>query len=315
MYLGISGFSLLVVSCATETGGGVTAAKEYYDLGLLYESQKDGLARAVEMYTKAIAIDPTMRNARYNLAHAQVLQGNYDAAKKILLVLKAEDPKNQAVMETLAYLEAKEGLLDQAWDDYQAVLAVTEGRESVLFNLVLLGRLLDKKAEAWEYAQRLVALKPAEAAYQRAGGLLVLVLDKSAEAEPLIASYLRAKEKDAVALLSFAEDLAALGYHSRALVILDGIVAADTKNARAYFIQAREYAEGAQDYSKAKAALKQALDAGFNDQNQLSTFIKNLPGERQLEMLDQVKKKLPDFQLSLEKKPDEEAKAAWDPAL
>ena len=150
---------LFALTACTSFGSAITVGKDYYELGVLYEAQKD-LPRAIEMYTKAIGLDPSLRTARYNLAHAQILQGNFEVAKASLEAMHIEDPKNQAVLETLAYLEAKQVHFEPAWEHYTAVLAATEGRESVLFNLVLIGEALGKKSEAWEYASRVVAMKP-----------------------------------------------------------------------------------------------------------------------------------------------------------
>jgi tetratricopeptide (TPR) repeat protein len=266
--LGIA-LTLGLASCATRPSAAAAAvAREWYELGNSWLDRSEW-KKAGQAYSRALALDPSLAGASFNLARALTEAGDYAPALAILDALAKRDPGNVRVIAARAYALYRKGDAASALAAYREALALDPYAPDAVYNAALLELAAGQAAAAVADLSRLTFAKGDDG---QAFLLLGRANDQAGDTEESRAAALAAYEKaralgkaDAAAL----ERLGALYERSRryteAMDALDAAVKADPKRAGAWFSLARLRLLVAEDADKGLAALAGALEAGFSD--------------------------------------------------
>ena len=254
--------SLLPVSCATAPAA--REAKEWYEIGNGWYDQGKW-AKAGEAYSRAIALDPGLAAASYNLARALAEAGDYDGALTAIEGVLAGDPANVRVLSAKAYILYKAGRPDEALLVYDEVLKLDPYAPDAIYNATLL------REAAGDHAGAIAGIEPLARTKADDGQVQVLyarVLARGGRVDDAIAAYLVAGSLGKLG----AADNEILGglyegtrAYSKAIDAYLAAVAADPKLATAWFALARLRLSQADDGKGGLEALAKALAAGFSD--------------------------------------------------
>lgn len=125
-------------------------AKLLYELAL-QDHQTGKLPAAEKKLTEAAKIDPDNREYRAFLARVYSEQGKFDAARRVLEKLHADDPRSADIAYLLGVVAEKQNRLDEALEHYrlaaqldQAAIAPVTAAAEVLVSL-------DRAEEAWAF--------------------------------------------------------------------------------------------------------------------------------------------------------------------
>ena len=157
------------------------ASGNYEELGDLYLDEGK-FARARECYDKAISSRTTHLDPIYRRGIAEVNLGDFNAAAADLELVTSREPKydSHRAMALLAHAYANTGQTDKAAALFQQVTEVSTLSETYL-NYASFLASQQRKAEAREWAQRVLSRKPTMPRYlqrrerpwfRRAGALL-----------------------------------------------------------------------------------------------------------------------------------------------
>ena len=276
---------ILVAACASTSPS--PAAQEWYDLGNAW-LDKGEWKRAGEAYSRALALEPSLAGASFNLARALTEAGDYKGSLGILEAIAKRDPGNVRVMAARAYALYKKGDAAAALIAYREVLALDPYAPDAVYNVALLEFTSGDAETAATDLDRLVLAKPDDA---QALLLLGKARDKSGETDLALAAWEKAKvlgKADAEALERMGVLYNDARRFSDAMDAFDAAVKADPKRPAAQFALARLRLVVAADSEKGLAALKGALDAGFTDKDAVSALLAepDLPErEKVLELL------------------------------
>lgn len=117
-----------------------------FNLGLsLTRAGKTG--EGIAAYEQALALDPTLKEARFNLGKALLDVGRLEEAAAVFEDVLKRDPKSYSTLYTLGLVYYKLGQFQRAVDTYNQALAERETAEA-LNNLGLAYEKLGKKDEA-----------------------------------------------------------------------------------------------------------------------------------------------------------------------
>ena len=239
-------------------------AKEWYDLGNSWLEKKEW-KKAGEAYSHALAIDPGLAGASYNLARALASAGDYDASLRALDALAKRDPANVRVAAARAYALYKKGQVPAALEAYRAVLALDPYAPDAVYNVAILELAAGDAASAAADLERLSVAAADDGAVFLA---LARARDKNGETDAALAACERAQtlgKADAAALERMGELYGAAKRNPEAMDAFAASAKADPKRAGAWFGLARLRLVVASDSEQGLAALKSALDAGFSD--------------------------------------------------
>lgn len=284
----------MLVSCATVSGV-KDLSNEYLNIGKEYEGRKE-IDKAIEYYRKALALQPGSRMARFNISQLLLVKGDFDNASEYLEALNREDPENQAVQESRAFLLAKKQEYQAAWDLYRSVRVKTDGRPSVLYNLALVGVESDHADEALEVARDLAGLRPQEPRYQRLVVEIAIAADQEDEVDQYLGQYVEMAAGKPDELLSFVDYLEKKGQVERARTVIEGILAKDSKNAKAWFGLAGMQLD--KSLVDAAESLSKALESGYDDRDKIRALVALADQAGQEVLLETIRKKIADFSLS-----------------
>jgi tetratricopeptide (TPR) repeat protein len=267
----------LALAVAAFSAGCATApsrplAREWYELGNSWLDKKEW-KKAGEAYSRALALDPSLVGASFNLARALAEAGDYEGSLRALDGLAKRDPKNVRVVAARAYALYKKGDAPAALAAYRAVLALDPYAPDAVYNVALLELATGDAVSAAADLDALSVAAPDD-------GQVFLSLgrarDKNGDSEAALAAYERAKElgkADSAALERMGELYSADARFTDAMDAFDAAVKADPKRSGAWFSLARLRLVVASDAEQGLAALQSALDAGFSDKEKATALL------------------------------------------
>ena len=269
-FAGALAIATLVAACASTTPS--PAAQEWYDLGNAW-LDKGEWKRAGEAYSRAIALEPSLAGASFNLARALTEAGDYKGSLAILESLAKRDPGNVRVLAARAYALYKKGDAAAALTAYHEVLALDPYAPDAVYNVALLEFTSGDAAAAATDLDRLVSAKPEDA---QALLLLGKSREKAGDTDLALVAWEKAKslgKADAEALERMGVLYNVARRFTDAIDAFEAAVKADPKRPAAQFALARLRLVVAADSEKGLAALKGALDAGFSDKDAASALL------------------------------------------
>jgi tetratricopeptide (TPR) repeat protein len=146
--------ALLAAACASSPEA-EDLAVDFYNLGNAYFDQGD-YAKAGEMYTRALNLDPSLAKGEYNWSRALIETGEYDQALAILDELLTQDPQNLILLRAKAYALYLQGEVEPAIETYQGILEIDPGDANSAYNLGIILEDQERLSEAvrWMEAYR-----------------------------------------------------------------------------------------------------------------------------------------------------------------
>jgi tetratricopeptide (TPR) repeat protein len=216
-----------------------------------------------------------------------------DEAVVILKRLLTDDQKNTTLMAALGWAYHQQGKDKEALDQYEAVLALSPADQNALYNSGIILWKLAKKDDALERFRKVLSIAPDDTDALFAAGSILLSLDQPKDSADMLSRYVEKKPDDLDAWYLIAAGAERQLRYSRALEAYDKIVAIDTKQANAWFGEARLLLTVVEDPEKGLDSLASALAAGFKDME----AIKALLGSSQLLEKDKVEEALKEHDL------------------
>jgi tetratricopeptide (TPR) repeat protein len=262
--------ALLATACASTAPSPL--AQEWYDLGNAWLDKGDW-KKAGQAYSRALALQPSLVSASFNMARALAESGVYKASMGILDAIAKRDPGNVRVISARAYTLYKKGDAAAALIAYREALALDPYAPDAVYNVALLEFTAGDAATAANDLDRLTSAKPDD---WQALLLLGRARDKTGEADAALAAYEKAKalgKADAEALARMGALYESSRRYSEAMDALDAAVKADPKRSAAWFGLARLRLVVAEDAEKGLEALKAALAAGFSDKDAAAALL------------------------------------------
>ena len=147
---------------AEAEGAEIANARFYFDYGAAAE-QAGLYDKAADLFRKSIAVDPANAADAYNyLAYMWAEHnGHLDEAEQIIKLALQADPNNGAYIDTLGWLEFRQGKFDQALADLlRAAQKLTHDDPVVLEHIGDTCAKLDKSAQALDAWQKALNLDP-----------------------------------------------------------------------------------------------------------------------------------------------------------
>jgi tetratricopeptide (TPR) repeat protein len=236
----------LFSACATTPTARL--AQEWYDIGNAWYDQGKW-EKAGTAYSRAIALDPGLSAASYNLSRALAESGNYTGALAAIDAVLASDRLNVKALSSRAYILYKSGNFKAAAGAYDQVLALAPDAPDARFNAALI------KVGAKDYEGALAELAPLITA--STDDVNVRILNARA-----LAGSGKLTSSDFVTLAGL---YVASRDYAKAIDAYAAATASDPKNADAWFALARLRLVEAEDGKAGLEALGKALGAGFAD--------------------------------------------------
>jgi tetratricopeptide (TPR) repeat protein len=253
----------LFSACATTPTARL--AQEWYDIGNAWYDQGKW-EKAGTAYSRAIALDPGLSAASYNLSRALAESGNYTGALAAIDAVLASDRLNVKALSSRAYILYKSGNFKAAAGAYDQVLALAPDAPDARFNAALI------KVGAKDYEGALAELAPLITASTDDVNVRILnarALAGSGKREEAINAFEKLSGASGKLTSSDFVTLAGLYVASRdyakAIDAYAAATASDPKNADAWFALARLRLVEAEDGKAGLEALGKALGAGFAD--------------------------------------------------
>jgi len=147
---------------AEAEGAEIANARFYFDYGATAE-QAGLYEKAADLFRKSIAVDPANAADAYNyLAYMWVEHSTHlDEAEQMIKLALQADPNNGAYIDTLGWLEFREGKFDQALSDLlRAAQKLTRDDPVVLEHIGDACAKLNKSAQALDAWQKALNLVP-----------------------------------------------------------------------------------------------------------------------------------------------------------
>ncbi|HEX4639463.1 MAG TPA: tetratricopeptide repeat protein [Chthoniobacterales bacterium] len=147
---------------AEAEGAEIANARFYFDYGAAAE-QAGLYDKAADLFRKSIAVDPANAAEAYNYLAYMWAQHNthLDEAEQMIKLALQADAKNGAYLDTLGWLEFREGKFEQALSDLQrAAQNLTRDDPVVLEHIGDVCAKLNKSAQAIDAWQKALMLDP-----------------------------------------------------------------------------------------------------------------------------------------------------------
>ncbi len=263
----------LLASCVTLVSRDELAAEYLEVANTLYES--GAFDAASTYYGRALELNPDLESASFNLARVHIEQGRYERAIVLLEELRRERPDSLELAEALAFALLKSGGLDRAEELYRQILEESPYRTSVLFNLGVLSRELDRPWDALDYLARAYEVAPDDADVAFAYASLLAERGRPEAAVPVFETFIEGADAEDERLKEVARIFEETEYYSRALSVYEKVLDANPEDAPAQFRRARLLLTVAEDAQTGLSALEQALDLGYEDRGQLGLLIED----------------------------------------
>jgi len=263
---------ILILSGCTSTIRGSELSLEYYNLGNAYYDLAD-YDKSILYYQKAISIDIDNKKAHFNLAMAFIAAGRAVEAQAVLEELLVQDPKNQNLLEALAFSCHAQGDNLRAIEIYRQILEATPANNKVRYNLGMILWKVEQREAALETFSAILKDDPAdlEALYNR--GELLLEIGSTAEAVEVFEAYLQSQPDSADAYMHLADAYRIQERYDKALDAYALTLSYDEKRSEAWFFSAVIQLTKIEDPDRGLTALSEALEGGFNDQEAITELL------------------------------------------
>lgn len=267
---------LVLLGCATGVPDS-EVAELYYNLGNAY-TELGRTEEATNAYLQARELDEEFTAAGYNLARLYIDIGRLEQGKTILEKLLSDDPENNVLHSTLAWVAYLEGDKDGALAAYEAILERLPEDENALFNSAVIAWETDKHELALDRFLTLNRMKPASPYAYEIGRLYaetenfeqsIRYLEAYAEEHP---DMYEVHMQRAIVYRRLEEYTRALEAYERALELKEN-------DAEALFGRAVVFLDAIQDAERGIAALEQAVANGFSDAARATELADALGGE------------------------------------
>ncbi|MBN2874113.1 MAG: tetratricopeptide repeat protein, partial [Spirochaetales bacterium] len=151
---------------------------------------------------------------------------------------------------------------------YERVVELNGSDAASVYNLAVLLEAAGRREEAMSRYDAVLALQPddRQASYRK--GLLLAAAGNAETAIPYIERFVAANGSSLEARCALATTYVAAGRYADALELYEALTADAPTNAAAWFELARLRLTVAEDAEAGLAALRSAVDAGFNDRVQ-----------------------------------------------
>ncbi|MFO7730177.1 MAG: tetratricopeptide repeat protein [Spirochaetia bacterium] len=272
-------------------------AETYYNLGNAYIELEDW-DMAENAFARALEIEPDMYRAEYNMARVYIYSQNYSQAANILHQLLEADSQNITFLETLAWVELKRGRIEKAESLYRSLIEKDPANCNVRYNLSLLLSERDEYAEAYSLLLKCVygqssdpelLLLLGELEQQLEWGSGLGWFKRASEQEPENQSVLSKLADAYVQERDFTE---ALDIYRKMSVRAD-----DAEKGRFLLEQAHLLLVQLEEKTSGIEALKEALEAGFDDVDKLAALYTALDEENRAETKSAMVSELQRLQL------------------
>jgi tetratricopeptide (TPR) repeat protein len=134
-------------------------AREWYDIGNAW-FDKGEWKKAGASYSRAIALDPRLAAASFNLARALAEAEDYEGALQVADDLLVEDPGNVRVVALRAWALYKTGEAKAAIAAYDGLLELDPYAPDAIYNVALIRSSLGEKERAAADLEPLLRAKP-----------------------------------------------------------------------------------------------------------------------------------------------------------
>jgi tetratricopeptide (TPR) repeat protein len=245
----------------------LNVANALYDAGAVQE--------ASSYYLKALELDESLERASFNLARAYIDRSQYARAIEVLQELLVDRPDSLELQESLAYARLKSGSIERAQELYEGILDESPYRVSVLFNLGVLQRELDRDQRALEYLARAHEVDPDDNDVAFAYGSLLVDAARAEEAVPIFEDFVSRVEDDDERLRTVAAVFEEAEYYSRALQVYERLAEANPEDAEMLFRRARLLLTVVEEAQAGLEALEAALENGFAERDALGLLLQN----------------------------------------
>ncbi|MFW5729636.1 MAG: tetratricopeptide repeat protein [Spirochaetota bacterium] len=229
---------LVLSSCVTLVSREDLAAEYLQVANALYGA--GAVDEASTYYSKALELAPDLESASFNLARVHIDQGRYNRAISLLEELRRERPESLELAEALAYALLRSGDLDRAEELYLDVLDESPYRTSVLYNLGLLSRELDRHRDALDYMARAYDVAPEDPDISFSYGSLLKDRDRPEAAVSVFETFIEGADAEDERLKEVARVFEETEYYSRALSVYERVLEAAPEDAEAQVRRARK---------------------------------------------------------------------------
>ena len=135
-------------------------AEAYNNLGEALGELKQ-YPRAIEAFTRAFALDPTLLKAKYNQAVTYDRMGNFRYSEFVFRNLIKSSPQYSLGYDGLAVTLSKAGRAQEAIAFHEKAIALNPREPSYYFNCAISYLMLKNTAKALEQQEKLKAIDPA----------------------------------------------------------------------------------------------------------------------------------------------------------
>jgi len=257
-------------------------AQEYYNLGNAFFDLGD-FERSYQYYQRAVELDSSLPAAGYNLGRLHLQRGEYDSALEVMERLLESDPENGLYLETVAYIHFQAEAYDRAREGYTALIETFPGRSRLRYNLALLELDQGRPEIALE-----VLLEGADIAGDD-GDYSWLIAEAAYEgedyqqAELYLDRYRTLMKDNDAAQVKLARRYAVWDYPLAALDVLSDVPRTVNGDPALMFLESRLILTATPDFDGGLARLHEALDGGFDDDDELVALIEDLrPTDREV---------------------------------
>jgi tetratricopeptide (TPR) repeat protein len=254
-------------------------AREYYNLGNSYYTIQD-FDRAVDFFNQALALDPKLLDAHYNLSLALIKQGRGEKAEALLLKLLEETPENISILQILSYSYFRQGKVVEAISVLDTILEISADNRDALYNKGLIYWKNNEEEQAVEEFLKLLSVLPENGSQYYTDtlynlGRLFMDMKDARKAAAFLERYLVWKEEDVEVNLMLAESYKDMEQYGSSLEVYTRLLVLDSSISEAWMAQAEILLTKIQDPREGLKALDQALSRGFSDHERLTALLDN----------------------------------------
>ena len=277
-------FLLLISSCTSVDNQ--EAARAYYNLGNAY-FQLGQLNDSRKAYKRALELDDSLAAADYNLARLYLEENKFVEAENILLRLKADQPDNTIILETLGWLWYKQGDFLKSIDYYRKSVALADGNAAAWHNIGLLQLEMDNREEAESSFRLAMGYAPEKIPYRLTLAGLLISEERAQETFDLLYPAYAAGSRDFAMLTLLIKAAVHAEDFPSALEVVNAALEADADNGEFLFYKAFTLLAGFESTDEGLDFLSRSLESGIVLDTQLELFNKypEIPGSKDITSL------------------------------